>query len=77
MATLNFSFDTGNVPVPEIVDAFASAYRYEETIDGQPNPESKAAFARRMIKNYIRDIYISEKRKVEEAKITKFDLDLT
>lgn len=77
MAKLDFSFETGAVPLVEIVDAFASAYHYQATIDGQPNPETKVAFARRMVRQYIKDIYISEKRKAEEAKIAKFDLELT
>jgi hypothetical protein len=77
MATLNFSFDTGSVPLSRIVDAFATAYRYHATIDGQPNPETKAQFARRMVKHYITQIVLTEERKAEEAKIVKFDLDLT
>jgi hypothetical protein len=60
MATLTFSYDTGNVSLSRIVEALAVAYHYQVTIpDPQnpnetiPNPESKAAFGRRMIKELI------------------------
>ncbi len=56
MATLTFTFDTGAVPLNRILDAFATAYSYQSIIDGVPNPETKAQFARRMVMEYIRDV---------------------
>lgn len=76
MATLTFSFDTGPVTLSEIIDVFATAYNYQATVNGQPNPESKAQFTRRMVRQYIRDIYIAEKDKIEQAKIVKANLQL-
>lgn len=60
MATLKFEFDTKQIPLSRIVDAFAYKYDYQATIPNPEdpeqtisNPETKAAFARRMIKNHI------------------------
>lgn len=71
MATLAFSFDTGTVPFSRIVDAFATAYNYQATIDGQPNPETKAQFTRRMVRQYI--IEIVKSQEVQAAVKTAYD----
>ena len=65
--------------VQDVLDAFAYIYRYQEMIedpdgvpgppDGEipkiPNPESKAAFAKRMNANYIKEIYVTWKTKID------------
>lgn len=53
MATLTLTYDTGNVTLATIMNAFAEEYGYQDTINGQPNPESKADFARRIVRQYI------------------------
>jgi hypothetical protein len=77
MATLTFSFDTGAVPLSRIIDAFAKAYKYEAIINGAPNPETKAQFARRMVQLYIRDVVVSTERNVAVAAIAPTELELT
>lgn len=77
MATLSFSFDTGSVPLSRIADAFAVTYGYKPEIDGQPNPESKADFARRMIRRHIIDIVRSGERQAAERSINIQDVELT
>lgn len=37
-------------------DAFAVAYGWQPTIDGQPNPESKAQHAARRVREYVKDV---------------------
>lgn len=51
--TINFSKDTMQ---NRIRNAFADAYGYQDTINGQPNPETKAQFRDRKIKEYIKDV---------------------
>lgn len=68
MATLTFTFDTGTITTAEILDAFAKAYNYQVTINGQPNPETKAVFARRQVRRYILDIVRSQRH--DAAKTT-------
>jgi hypothetical protein len=40
--------------LPRVVDAFAATYGYQPTIDGAPNPETKAAFAKRQVIAFIK-----------------------
>jgi hypothetical protein len=48
---------------PQVINAFATLYNYQATIDTDengddiPNPESKAAFTRRMIREYVKNVY--------------------
>ena len=39
--------------VSRINDAFATAFEYPETIDGQANPESKTQHTRRRVREYV------------------------
>lgn len=41
----------------EIRDAFCDEYGYQDTINGQPNPQSKASFAQeRMDNNFVENV---------------------
>ena len=57
--TINFANDAMNA---RIRNAFASAYGYQDTINGSPNPESKARFRARKIKEYIKEVTRSVER---------------
>ena len=78
MATLTFSFDTGSVPLSKINNAIAAEYDYQSTIDGEPNPESKAEFSKRMIKTVITNIVKNQDKKVArqaaEASVSEITL---
>jgi hypothetical protein len=78
MATLQLTYDTGAVPIARIVDAFATHFGYSDTIDGQPNPESKAVFARRVLGEHIAKIVREEEvraaMKVAEAAVTTINI---
>jgi hypothetical protein len=78
MATLTFTFDTGNVPTSEIVDALCATYNYQDTIDGQPNPETKAQFARKMVARMIGDVVRGYRLRLarEAAEVGVADVDL-
>lgn len=43
----------------DIQNTFASTYNYQTTINGEPNPETKEEFMHRMIKVYIKNVYVS------------------
>lgn len=85
MATLTFSFDTGNVPISRIVDAMAIKYGYQATIPDPenaggmiPNPETKAQFGRRQIRNIIvsavKEAEVLAAREVAESSVTEVTL---
>lgn len=46
MATLTFSYDTGSVTTAEVVDGLAAFHGYQATINGAPNPQTKAQFVK-------------------------------
>lgn len=83
MATLSVSFDTGSVPLSRIQDAFASAYGWTATVsDGNggtiPNPETKAQFMRRKVKEYVTDVVKGQEReaarRTAESAVTEITL---
>lgn len=64
---INFANDTMNT---RSRNAFASAYGYQDTLpNGDPNPETKAQFRARKIKEYIKDITRSEEKKAALAAV--------
>ena len=86
MATLTLSYNTGTVPVSRIVDAICAEYGYQANIPapqnpGQtiPNPETKQAFAKRMIGTVIRNIVANQDlataRQAAEANVTPINLE--
>lgn len=50
----------------KIVDAFCTAYGYQDTINGAPNPQSKQAFFNARLTAYIKGVYQSEAVKAAE-----------
>jgi len=53
---------TINIPVDKedaVLDAFAAFYSYQEFIGGSPNPQSKPAFAKEKIIDYMKQVYTS------------------
>lgn len=58
--TINFANDALNA---ESRNAYATAYGYQDTINGAPNPESKAQFRERMIKEEIKRVIKGERTK--------------
>jgi len=51
----------------EMIDAFASAYGYQATINGSPNPQTKLLFAAEKLNGYLRDIYRAEQIRTAAA----------
>lgn len=64
--TINFTNDTMNA---RSRNAFATAYGYQDTIDGAPNPETKAQFRARKIKEFIKGITFAEEREAALAAV--------
>jgi hypothetical protein len=57
MATLTLTYDTGSVSLATIINAICSTHGYSATRDdGTPNPETQAAFAKRMVGQYVIDM---------------------
>jgi hypothetical protein len=85
MATLNFSYNTGTVPLSRIVDAMAVVYGYPANIEdpenpGQtiPNPQSKADFGRAVIRGIIvsavREAELRTARATADASVANIEL---
>ena len=51
------SFD--EIHMNRVYDAFAVAYSYQATINGQPNPETKEQHYQRRLKSYVAEILAS------------------
>jgi len=81
MAVLSFTIP--NEYIDEVVEAFAVKHRYPAMVpdtntsgklvpDEIPNPQSKAQFAKQIIRDFIRNTYVAHKaeKEAELAKIT-------
>jgi hypothetical protein len=62
-AELSLTLTVPDAIKTDVINAFAYAYKYQDTINGQPNPQTKAQFAKEIIKQFIREVY--KKYKVE------------
>lgn len=67
----SFTLTVPNNVVGDVVQAFCTLYGYQETITDEgveiPNPESKANFAKRMIRTYVKEVYKAYKVQELEA----------
>ncbi len=54
-----------------IVNAYCAKYEYQDTIDGLPNPETKAQFTDRMIRRQIKAV-VAE-REAQTAQTLAFE----
>lgn len=63
MATISLTFNGTVAALTELVDLNAQVYGYQETVDGQPNPEPKLEFVRKAIKDELLEQARSQKRK--------------
>lgn len=72
MATIQIEIPDG--VVPRALDAICKVYGYQATLeDGSPNPETRAAFAKRQLANWVKSaIKTLEAAKAgEEARAAK------
>lgn len=51
MATITITIPT--TQTARVIDGICYANTYQDIIDGQPNPETKTAFSKRMVVEYI------------------------
>lgn len=49
MATISLTYTGTNATLTRAVDLNAQFYGYQETVNGQPNPESKQEFVRKTL----------------------------
>lgn len=72
--TIQFSFDTGTVSTQRIIDAFCTVYNYPLLVDGQPNPETKAAFAKRVVGQMIAGVVRQADMEAAQQQISSIKL---
>ena len=53
MATITFTLSA--TALTRLVDATSTLYKYQTTINGSPNPETKAQFAQRIWREIMKD----------------------
>lgn len=70
MATLTLTYETGSVTLTDLNNMLALEWGYQETINGQPNPESKANFNRRQVRRMIQEAYLRQRRIQAEVAAT-------
>lgn len=85
MATLTFSYDTGSITLAEIINNTALDWGYPEFVPDPgnpgeviPNPQTKAAFCKAVVKQIIVTAYKNGKRKsaYDQAEATLPDIEL-
>lgn len=70
MATISLTYTGTAAALTRVVELNAQYYGYEETIDGQPNPESKQEFVRKqLLKMLTRQANEQEKKNAYEASL--------
>lgn len=65
----NISITIPDDKVSELLDAFATEYGYQDTIGGQPNPQTKAQFAKSKLIEFMKSVYKSSKIKAGSATV--------
>ena len=56
-----------------VINALASNYNYQDTIDDKPNPETKSQFAKKQIIMFLKENVKAYETKVEQEKISVLD----
>lgn len=76
MPTITFTLSAEHLT--RLVDAICETHGYEATINGQPNPETKNAFAKRMyaiqMRDTVREYERLEALKVAQSSLTSIDI---
>ena len=67
-----------------IRDAYCTAKGYQETIDGQPNPEAKIDFVKRMLVEHIKGVVVGQETRdaantasVSQQATSETEIDIT
>lgn len=60
-----------------VVDAICVTRGYQETIDEEPNPETKPQFAKKVIGGYVRDIVKAYEKRLHEAEFVETEISIT
>lgn len=58
--TITINTPTG-VTVAQVVQTLSDYWGYQTTVDGQPNPETRGAFVKRMIARFVKQSYVAAK----------------
>jgi len=73
MPKIELPTDWTNQQIQLIVNRLCSRYRYQATINGQQNPQSKAQFALQQIELIIRRELSDEKRRLDNIALEAAD----
>lgn len=62
-----FSVTVSPTTAGRVTDAFAALYGWQATIAGAPNPETKAAFTTRRLREHIREVVTAHEAQLAGA----------
>lgn len=72
MATIQFTLS--NADQTRLVNAITSLNGYQETINGQPNPETKGQFTLRIVREHLKaQVKQYERTQAQNTAVTTFD----
>lgn len=75
MPDLVLSFTVNNLN--RTVDALCSNFGYQDIINGQPNPQTKNAFAKQQLIQWIKQRVHNYELATAQATVTVVDVDIT
>lgn len=73
MAVISITVPDG--VINRVRQAFRAAYNYQDTINGQPNPESLNQFVQRKIREYVKEVVKSQEAPAAAETARKAALD--
>ena len=71
MATTNIQFTIQDIDLQDYIDAFGADY--QETIDGEPNPQTKAQFAKQQAANVLASEVLNYRKAKQRANLASVD----
>lgn len=75
---VTISLQLSDAAAAEVVNALCAQYNYQATDgDGQPNPETPAQFARRMLIQWVKGVVLTQRRATALAAIDTTDPAVT
>ena len=64
------SLNVNDAVKDRVINALVANYDYQTTIDDKPNPETKNAFCKRMLIEFVKNHVKAYETKVEQEKIS-------
>ena len=70
---MDLKISIADAQTDRVINALASNYSYQDTIDDKPNPETKSQFAKKQVIMFLKENVKAYETKVEQEKISVLD----